>query len=147
MKKFALLAGICALALSLGGCLGSTNGTGGVNPFASIGDIWNVATGSAVTPQAVYVAANSFDAAENAAIVYDRLPTCGATQSAACKQLATVKTVDGLVRQGIIVRKQLVSAAASNPSGPAAISNYNALMTIVSGIQGYVTAANAAAGK
>lgn len=137
MKKFALAA-LAVAALAIGGCA-----NGQFNPIAAIENIYSAATGSTMTPEAVYLLSNTFDVAVKAAATYDRLPVCGTQKGVACRQAAIVKQVDALVRQGQKVRNQLISYVLANPGQTVPVSNYNTLKTIVSAIESYVSSSQA----
>lgn len=133
MKKLALAA-VAAIALMLGGC---GAGGGQFNPITSIENIYGAATGSAVTPQAVYDLSNAFDVAVGMAKGYDMLPLCGTQKGYACRQMPIVKQVDSLVRQGIIVRDEMIAYVLANPGKLSPVSNYNTLKTLISAITSY----------
>lgn len=116
---------IILLCFALGGC-------------ASLQNVYNAATGSYVTPQDVYVAANTFDGLELAAKNYDQLPLCSANVSFACRTSAGVKTVGKAVRAGRSARNQLEGYVTANPGKLVPIANYTALTTAINTIQAYV---------
>lgn len=113
---------ICLLFMSLGGC-------------ATL----KLSTGSSVTPNAVYVAANAYDAAVVSATNYDRLPLCTANTSLVCRTTAATKSVDAAIRAGRTYRNQLIAYVNANPGEVVPVSNYNALVGAISTIQTYVS--------
>ena len=114
----------CAL-LPLGGC-------------TTIQTAWNLATGQSISPNAVYVLVNTYDAAVSSAKNYDSLPTCP-TGAPVCKTLSVVKIVDAAVRTGRVARNQLESYVNANPGELVPVTEYQALTTAVQTIQTYVT--------
>lgn len=134
-------AGAMALALSglllVGGCAEFDQIT------SDLGNVYGAVTGSVVSPNAVYVAANSFDAAETAATGYDELPLCSATTSVACRTTSGTASVDTAIRQGITLRNELEAYVTANPGALVPVSNYNALLAVVSTINSVVQAAGA----
>lgn len=121
MKKLWLIA-----LLALGGCT-----------------TLQLATGSDVSPNAVYVAANTFDGAEAAATAYLKLPLCSANVSYACRTTAGVTAVVAAIRAGRTARNQLEAYVNANPGAVVPVSNYNALVTAVNTIQTYVATSGA----
>lgn len=115
-------------SLALGGC-------------AELGNIVGAVTGSAVSPQAVYLAANSFDVIEATATNYDKLPPCSSGTSYLCRTPSGVATVDIAIRSGISLRNQLEAYVTTNPGSLVPISNYNALLAVISTINSVVQAA------
>lgn len=117
MKKLLVLA---ILALPLSGCA-----------------LFSELTGSSVSANDVYVAANAFDAAENSVKAYDSLPPCTSTagSSIACRSSAVVKILDQAVRAGIPLRNQLLGYITANPGQVVPVANYQALMAVISSIQ------------
>lgn len=122
MRKILLL----AACLSLGAC-----------------STLKLVTGSSVTPNAVYVAANAFDAAEVSAMNYDKLPLCPSTVSVVCRTMAVTKTLDAAIRSGRSLRKQLITYVNANPGEVVPVSNYNALVAVIGTIQSYVSSTGA----
>lgn len=98
-------------------------------------------TGSSVSPNAVYIAANTFDTLVISAATYDRLPLCSTGISYACRTLATVKVVDRAIRDGRALRNQLIAYVVANPGEVVPVSNYNALVSVIGTVQAYISAA------
>ena len=88
MKKLLI---ISALALSLGGCAGTR-----VGDF--IGTIESAATGT-VSPEAIYIARNSFDTVEVSATNYLKLPRCP-TQAPFCREPSITPQLIDALRSG-----------------------------------------------
>lgn len=127
MKMKILIA--AAIFLSLAGC--------GVPPSA----LWAELTGSAVSANDVYIAANIFDGLEISATSYDKLPLCVSGGTLACRTATGVKTVDAAVRAGIGLRKALLADVTANPNQTVPVSNYKALLAVISTIQSYTVPA------
>lgn len=98
-------------------------------------------TGSSVTPNAVYIAANAYDAAVVSATAYDKLPLCTTNVSYVCRTAATTATLDAAIRNGRSLRNQLIAYVNANPGEVVPVSNYNALVAVIGTIQTYVGAA------
>lgn len=103
MRKLLLTA---AALLCLGGC-------------AQLQTDWNIITGTTVSPNSIYVAANAFDVVEATATTYLQLPACGSSgASALCRSPVAVATLVPAIRSGRVVRNQL-EAAVFTPSAQA----------------------------
>jgi hypothetical protein len=100
MRNFLFAA---AAILALGGC-------------AQLQSDWAALNGTTVSPQAVYIAANAFDAVEQTATNYLRLPACSGSNGPVCRNATAVKQIVPLVRSGRVARKKL-EAAIRDPSG------------------------------
>ena len=117
MKK---LVAIALLALSLGGC-------------ANFQNAWGIVSGATVSPTAVYVARNSFDAAEVSATNY--IVFCKVHPATyGCSKVAIAKLIPA-VRSGRVARNNLAQFQKNNPGtlGPAGL--YNALNAATNTIQ------------
>lgn len=101
MRKYTI---IMALALSLGGCAG----------IQKLETAFQTVTSNVVTPQAVFVAINAFDAVEATAKNYVALPRCG-TGPTVCRDPAITANVIKYVRAGRADRNQLKAALRANP--------------------------------
>lgn len=119
MKRLILLA---TLALSLAGCASLQNG-------------YAIITGATVSPAAVIVAGNAFDAIEATATNY--LTFCKANRTiAGCgSYVAARKAILPAVRSGRVARNNLENFMAANPGqlGPSGL--YNALVTSINTLQ------------
>lgn len=128
MKK---LFAIALLGLSLAGCASLTKG-------------YDIITGATVSPAAVIVAGNSFDAIEATATNY--LVFCRANRaSVVCKDyVAARKAILPAVRSGRVARNNLENFLTANPGqlGPSGL--YNALVTSISTLQAIVSEYNVA---
>ena len=105
MRKFVLAAALAILPM-LGGCAA----------LQKVETVFQVAQGQIVTPQAVWVAVNAFDAAESVATKYLQLPRCG-TGPVICRDQAISASVIVWIRTGRADRNQLKAALRANPSG------------------------------
>jgi len=103
MRKL-LLAGATAFALTFGGCA----------ELQKFQVAFETVTGNVVTPQAVVVAINSFDAIEATATSYLLLPRCG-TGPILCREAAITAKVVPLIRAGRADRNQLKAGLRANP--------------------------------
>jgi predicted small secreted protein len=99
---------------------------------------FTLATGQTISPQAVIIAANGFDAIEITATNYLNLPTCNGSAVTVCKTPATVVTLVTAIRAGRAARNQLEGYMTANPGVPAPISPYNVLITAINTLQGIV---------
>jgi hypothetical protein len=103
MRKYTLAVPL-ALAVCLGGCA----------TFDKLETAFQTVTGKVVSPQAVVVAINAFDASEALATSYVRLPLCG-TGPVVCRTQAVTTKVVTFVRAGRADRNQLKAALRLNP--------------------------------
>lgn len=119
MKKFII---IIALGLSLSAC-------------ASINKTYDILTGATVSPQAVIVAANTFDAIEITATRYLRLPKCISGGTPVCRDPVITAKIVPAIRSGRIARNSLEQFLVDNPGklGPSGL--YNALISSISTLQ------------
>lgn len=119
MKKLFLMA---VLGLSLAGC-------------ASLQNDYAIITGATVSPAAVIVAGNAFDAIEATATNY--LTFCKANRTiAGCgSYIAARKAILPAVRSGRVARNNLENFLTANPGqlGPSGL--YNALVTSINTLQ------------
>lgn len=119
MKKLFLMA---VLGLSLAGC-------------ASLQNDYAIITGATVSPAAVIVAGNAFDAIEATATNY--LTFCKANRTiAGCgNYIAARKAILPAVRSGRVARNNLENFLTANPGqlGPSGL--YNALVTSINTLQ------------
>lgn len=134
MKKF-LAIGL--VALSLGGC-------------AQLKNDWNAVTGATVSPEAVLVAANSFDALEATATNYLTFCKANRTLSICASYVAARKQILPAIRSGRVARNNLENFLQQNPGqlGPSGL--YNSLIAAISTIQGTInqySVTNAGASK
>ncbi len=103
---------------------------------------YNTVTGATVSPTAVYVAANAFDAVEVTATNYLRLKKCTGTNGPVCRSPAATKQIIPAVRAGRVARTNLENFMAQNPGalGPAGL--YNALTAATATLQSIVSQYN-----
>lgn len=104
----------------------------GCGPLAKTYDI---ATKATVSPEAVYIAANSFDALEITATKYLLLPRCGPTVTPVCRSPAATAHIVPAVRTGRDARNKARSFLRDHPGelGPSGI--YDGLQTAIGVIQ------------
>lgn len=121
------------LALALAGC-------------ASLTKTWDAVTGATVSPAAVIVAANAFDALEVTATNYLRLKKCNGTNPV-CRDPAVTKIIVPAVRSGRVARNNLEQFLKDNPGklGPSGL--YNALTSSINTLQGVIATYNVGAAK
>lgn len=123
MKRFIPL----LLVLSLGGCASFTNA-------------WNTATGASVSPQAVYVARNSFDVIEVTATNY--IVFCKVHPvTVGCSKTAIAKLIPA-VRSGRVARSNLTQFQKNNPGVLGTTGLYNALVAATNTVQAIATQYN-----
>lgn len=131
MKKIFLA---LTLAVSLAGC-------------ATFTKTWDAVTGATVSPAAVIVAANAFDALEVTATNYLRLKKCTGTNGPVCRDPAATAKIIPAVRSGRVARNNLEQFLKDNPGalGPAGL--YNALTASINTLQGVIAVYNVGAAK
>ena len=126
MKRLFL---IVAFALTLGGC-------------ANVQNAWNTLTGATISPQAVYLAENSFDAIEVTATGYLRI--CHAKMTTpGCSSTAIAQIIPA-VRSGRVARSNLASFMKAHPDALGAAGLYDALITATNTLQSVATQYNIA---
>lgn len=111
MKKL----GIVLLVLSLGAC-------------AEIQKIESSLTGATVSPTAVYIASNAFDALEATATNYLSLPKCG---TGICRNAAATAQIIPAIRSGRVARNNLRTFLKTNPGQLGPAGDYAALQSAV----------------
>ena len=126
MKKILIVA---TLALSLAGCAGLTNA-------------YNVLTGASVSPTAVYVAANAFDAVEQTATNYLKLAKCTGNNGPVCRSPAATAQIIPAVRAGRVARTNLENFVAQNPGQLGPTGLYNALTAATATLQAIISQYN-----
>lgn len=104
------------LALALTGC-------------STLSNLETIASGS-VSPQQVYIAANSFDAIEATATQYLGLPLCP-QGTPVCRTQVSSQTVYNNVKTARGARNALEAYMGANPGAAVPVSNYNVLVTSV----------------
>lgn len=116
MKKILII----ALALTLSGCAGTRFGT-----FVS--NLEQAATGS-VSPEAIYIAANSFDAVEVSATNYLNLKKCPVNAPFCRDANATSKLIPA-IRSGRVARSNARQFLNDHPGQLGSQGLYDALVT------------------
>ena len=119
MKKLIIAA---ALALSIAGC-------------ANLQNAYSTLTGASVSPTAVYVAANSFDAVEATATNYLRLKRCTGSNGPVCRDPKATAQIIPAVRAGRVARTNLENFLAQNPGQLGPTGLYNALNSATATLQ------------
>ena len=122
MKKILLT---FAVLLSLAGCTSLQNAYTSLN-------------GTTVSPTAVYVAANAFDAVEATATNYLRLPKCTATNGPVCRNATATKQIIPAVRAGRVARTNLENFMQQNPGALGPVGLYNALTAATNTLQAVI---------
>lgn len=125
---------VAAVALSLGGC-------------ATFQKDWSAVTGATISPTAVIVAANSFDALEATATSY--LTFCKANRALpVCSgYVAARKQIVPAVRSGRAARNNLETFMQQNPGALGPSGLYNALTSAIGTLQQVVAQYNVGATK
>lgn len=128
MKKLAIA---LTLAFGLMGC-------------AQVQNAWTTLTGAQVSPQAVIVAANTFDALEATATNYLRLRKCTGTNGPVCRDPAATAKIIPAIRAGRVARNNLEQFLKDHPGqlGPSGL--YDALVTANTTLQGVFAQYNVA---
>lgn len=129
MKKLLL---VLTLSLGLVGCAQLTN-------------TWNTLTGATVSPTAVYVAANSFDAVEITATNYLKYCRTNYSNSLCSKQ--AIAALIPAVRSGRVARTNLEQFLQAHPDAIGASGLYDALVAATATLQGVITQYNIGAAK
>ena len=114
-----------ALAFGIAGC-------------ASIQNAYDTLNGTTVSPTAVYVAANAFDAVEATATNYLRLKKCSTTSGPVCRDPSATAKIIPAVRSGRVARTNLEQFMKDNPGALGPVGLYNALTTATSTLQSIV---------
>lgn len=121
MKRLMVVA---LLALSLGAC-------------AQIQNAYDTLSGAKVSPQAVIVAANAFNALKATATNYLRLPRCKTTGAPViCRSPQATKIIIPAVRAGTVARNNLEQFMREHPGelGPSGV--YDALVASSNTLKG-----------
>lgn len=129
MRKILL---VFALGFSLSACAQLTNA-------------WDTLTGASVSPTAVYVAANSFDAVEITATNYLNYCKTHITTSLCNKQ--AIAALIPAVRSGRLARTNLEQFLQAHPDAIGAAGLYDALIAATTTLQGIETQYNIGAAK
>jgi hypothetical protein len=118
---------VIVLALSLGGCASTISA---IEKLES----------KQVTPSAVLIAGNAFDAAVPIAEAWIRLPRCTGSNGPACRSTSAAKVIKA-VRQGRVARANLEQFFADHPGqlGPQGL--YDAFQAAIATLNNEVTLA------
>lgn len=123
MRKIALIVAALMLAIPAGGC-------------ANLKNAWETLTTSQVSPTAVIVAANTFNALEATATNYLRLKRCDGTNGPVCRDPAVTAKLIPAIRSGRVARTNLEQFLRDHPGqlGPSGL--YDSLLAATATIQG-----------
>lgn len=134
MNRIKSLFAIALLGLTLAGCAGLTK-------------TYDIITGATVSPAAVIVAANSFDALEATATNYLTLVRCNGSNGPICRDPKATKAIIPAIRSGRVARNNLEQFLKDHPGqlGPSGL--YNALVTSINTLQGVYAIYNVGAAK
>jgi hypothetical protein len=114
----------CA-ALSLGAC-------------STLQNITGIVTGTTVTPEQAYIAANAFDAVEATATTYLNLPPCATGGPTICRTASAVNAIVPAIRSGRIARNNLEAAVNASGGAPVPATLYQVLQGATSTLQGII---------
>jgi len=98
-----------------------------------------VITSATVSPQAIVIAANSFNALEASATNYLRLVKCNGTNGPVCRDPAVTAKIIPLVRTGRSARDGLIAFSRNHPGELGAQGLYDALTASISGLQAIIS--------
>ena len=108
----------------------------------SLQNVYDTLNGTSVSPTAVYVAANAFDAVEATATNYLRLKKCTTTSGPVCRNPTATAQIIPAVRSGRVARTNLENFMVQNPGALGPVGLYNALTTATSTLQAIVNQYN-----
>lgn len=114
---------VLALSLSLGGCA----------DFNKLQESFIAATNITVSPKAVYVARNTFDALEQTATNY--IVSCNRAPSGPACSTVAIQQIIPLVRSGRVTRNQLTAYVKMHPDAIGAQGLYDALIDVTGAIK------------
>lgn len=126
MKRFLI---VSALTLGLASC-------------AQLTADYNAITGATVSPTAVIVAGNAFDAVEATGKNYLRLPKCTATNGPVCRNPTATAQIIPAMRAGRQARTALENFMQQNPGPLGSTGLYSALTTATSTLEQIFTTYN-----
>ena len=125
---------VISLALALASC-------------STISNVVGVVTGTTVTPNQAYIAANAFDALEATATTYLKLPACVSGGSAVCRTQSAVNAIVPAIRVGRKARNNLLAAVTAANGSPVSASLYATLTGQASTLQQIMTSYNIGANQ
>jgi hypothetical protein len=130
MRKI-IIAAMMALAVS--GC---------APQLQKVKNAWNVLTASSISPEAVVIAVNSFDALEATATNYLRLKRCNGDNGPICRDPAATEKLVPAIRSGRVARNDLEQFLKDHPGelGPSGL--YDPLQTSINAIQNIIAQYN-----
>lgn len=103
---------------------------------------YDIATNASVSPTAVVVAANGFDAIEASATNYLRLRKCSSVSGPVCRQPSISKSIIKAVRAGRLARNSLEAFLRSHPGALGPKGDYDALVAATSTLQAIANSYN-----
>lgn len=109
---------------------------GALSGCAQLQNDWNLLTGASVSPTAIIVAGNSFDALEATATNYLRLKRCSGSNGPICRDPGATKVIIPAIRSGRIARINIEQFMKdhSGQLGPQGL--YDSLLAANSTLQG-----------
>lgn len=122
MKRI-LIVGLVAL-LPFGGCA----------EIQRLESAVSTLTSGSVSPQAVVIAVNSFDAVEASATNYLRLQKCNGANGPVCRDPAVTVKVVLAIRQGRVARDNLLLFSKTHPGQLGSQGLYDAVQTAIATI-------------
>jgi hypothetical protein len=133
-RRIAALAIVGVLAIPVAGC---ANGFG-----QKVSNVFTAATTATVDPQAIIIAANTFDGLQATAKNYLRLPRCSAASGPVCRNPAVTPSIITAVHSGRDARKKALAFLKAHPGqlGPQGV--YDALQGAVGELQSLFAAYN-----
>ena len=121
--------------------------TFGVAGCAQLQNAYNVVTGAQVSPQAVVVAASTFDAFEVTATNYLRLRRCTGSNGPICRDPAVTPKIIAAVRAGRVARNNLKAFLRAHPGQLGPTGDYDALIAATQTLQQVLAAYQNAGGR
>lgn len=135
-NRFAAAVLIGMLTIPLGACDATTGF------FGRASNIFTAATTASVDPEAIIIAANTFDGLQATAKNYLRLRRCSATSGPVCRQPSVTPAIVKAIRAGRDARNRAVAFVKTHPGqlGPQGV--YDALQGAVAQLQSLFTTYN-----
>lgn len=129
-RKISLAAALLAIGLNFSACSSDPNNPGFIQ---KVENVYNTVTGATVSPEAVVVIANTFNAIEITAKNYLLLPRCPKSQPV-CRDPKATQPLIKAIRLGRTQRDNLEQFLADHPGqlGPSGL--YDALNTSITAI-------------
>jgi hypothetical protein len=124
MRSLKITAAVALLALSLAGCATGSFG-------AKVASVASALTGATVSPQAIIVLADSFDAVEVTAKNYISLPRCTGANGPVCRNPAATIAINSAIRSGRVARNNAKQFLRDHPGQLGTQGLYDALQTSI----------------